>query len=314
VSDEPQRLTARELAAAAGSDPDLVVRLRQASGLPEPGPDVAVYETADVDALHALEELSLLFGEAVALQLMRVSGAALGRIAEAAVAAYMVNVHAPLQAVRASDVATEAAFAQFSQAVPTLSRALDAQLRHHVEAAITHYVLTRTGQVGSELVDVCIVFTDLVGSTAWSRSLSPAAHAEAISRFSSTANDVALEHGGRLVKLIGDEAMFVTADPKAGCAIALDLAARCGRDDDVPDLRGGVARGAVVARDGDYHGAVVSLASRLVRQAEPGRVLVTRDVAATLSAGFHTVSFGARWLRGFDEPVEVLEIGLRSAA
>lgn len=305
-------LTAIQVAHAAGSDVELFARLRQASGLSEPGPDAAVYTVVDIDALHALQELSLLLGESVALQLMRVSGAALGRIAEAAVAAYMVNVHAPLHGSRFGDVATANAFEQFGAAVPSLSRVLDAQLRHHIEAAVNQFVLTSTGSVGSELVEVTIAFTDMVGSTAWASALPPTSLAGAISRFNSKANDVALAHGGRLVKLIGDEAMFVAADSAAACAIAVELVEWCGLIDELPPLRGGVARGAVISRDGDYHGPVVNLASRLVKQAEAGQVLATDDVVAAVRDLFAAVLFGARRLRGFDDPVEVIEIRPRA--
>ncbi len=302
------RLTRAEVARSSGVEAELLERLHQASGLSDPGPEVAAFTASDVAAAQSFESLSLLFGEAVALQLMRVTGAALGRIAEAAVSAYMVNVHAPLQSTSAGDLATAHAFAQVAAALPNLAITLDAQLRHHIEAAVHQFVLTHRGAVGSELVEVAVAFTDLVGSTAWSRSLTPTALASAIGRFNTLANEIALANGGRLMKLIGDEAMFVAADTGAACEIALELVAQCRSIDELPPVRGGVARGEVVTRDGDFHGPVVHLASRLVKQAEPDRVVVTDEVARSLPDGVVRVSARARHLRGFDEPIEVVEI------
>jgi class 3 adenylate cyclase len=62
--------------------------------------------------------------------------------------------------------------------------------------------------------------------------------------------------------------------------------------------------GPVVPRDGDYFGAVVNLAARLVADAPPGQVLVTRAVADELADGDLT-PLVTRRVRGFDEPVEV---------
>jgi adenylate cyclase len=53
--------------------------------------------------------------------------------------------------------------------------------------------------------------------------------------------------GGRLVKLIGDEAMFVVEDPVAACAVALELATH----PDLPPIRVGLADGSIIAAYAD---------------------------------------------------------------
>ena len=115
-----------------------------------------------------------------------------------------------------------------------------------------------------------------------------------------------------MVKLIGDEIMFVGADPHAACSIALDVIDACDTIEGFPAVRAGLATGQVVTRDGDYHGAVVNLASRLVKSADPGRVVVSRQCASAAATNpSHDVSFrsdGVRYLRGFDEPIELVTL------
>ncbi len=312
------RLTRRELAWRTAIDDDVLVQLRQAMGLPDPGVTAAFYTEADVLAARAFERLSLLFSESVALQLMRVAGAALSRIAEASVSAFAVNVEAPLRAAGTTEVSMGRAFAEVASSLPDLGRLLDVQLRHHVEAAIHQFMLTSNGAV-SETHSLTVGFVDIVGSTAWARSLSPSTHAARIQHFAQLAGDAVSLHGGRLVKLIGDEAMFVVADSAAACRIALDIINRCAAAGNIPQVRAGLATGDVISRDGDYHGEVVNLAARIVKCAEPDCVVAARSSfeATSRVAGVGWTVLGARYLRGFDEPVELVQVvrtKLRAAA
>ena len=167
------RMTRREVGWRSGLDDDLLVQLRQAMGLPDPGPRMPIYTEADVGAARSFERLALLFGEAVALQLIRVAGAAVARIAEAAVSAFMVNVDAPLRAADTSDIAMGRAFAEVVAALPDFGRTLDVQLRHHLEAAVHQYALISDGSDDADLVTVTVGFIDLVNSTSWATGLTP---------------------------------------------------------------------------------------------------------------------------------------------
>jgi adenylate cyclase len=124
--------------------------------------------------------------------------------------------------------------------------------------------------------------------------------------FEGRAYDVATAAGARVAKLIGDEVMFVAADPAAACVAANGLMSRVECDDDVVP-RGGVAYGDVLVRGGDYYGAVVNLASRLVDEAVPGEVLVTADlVEAAPTCRFEPA--GRRMMKGFTDPVQVCSL------
>jgi class 3 adenylate cyclase len=67
-----------------------------------------------------------------------------------------------------------------------------------------------------------------------------------------------------------------------------------------------MAYGPVLARVGDYFGSTVNLAARLVDQAVPGEILVTRELAE--QSGHTLEPAGRRMLKGFSEPVAVYSL------
>jgi len=76
--------------------------------------------------------------------------------------------------------------------------------------------------------------------------------------------------------------MFTTEDPAAACAAALDLVDACSDDPALVGLRGGVAYGDVVVRDGDCYGPVVSLAARAAAIANTGTVVASDELRAAV--------------------------------
>jgi class 3 adenylate cyclase len=143
-------------------------------------------------------------------------------------------------------------------------------------------------------------FLDLVGYTEWSRGLTTSALAAAVNDFEGEANDRINVRGARMVKSIGDAVMFVARDAATACEIATDMCAFVDAHPMLTRLRGAVATGDVIGRDGDYVGPTVNLAARLVKEAEPGTIV--SDVAVP---GRSCVALGTRVLRGIDEPVEL---------
>jgi adenylate cyclase len=120
---------------------------------------------------------------------------------------------------------------------------------------------------------------------------------------------VVATHDGRVVKLIGDEVMFVTRRAAAACEIALGLIESFAGDAAVTP-RGAIAYGEMLVRGGDYYGPIVNLASRVAQTAVPSELLVTSAVASAASDS--TITFepaGKRMLKGFDEPVSLLTAG-----
>ena len=95
-------------------------------------------------------------------------------------------------------------------------------------------------------------------------------------RFEALATDIVTAHGGRVIKTVGDEILFVHGEAAPAAAIALDLVDTMAEDDLLPDVRVGMAYGRVISRLGDVFGMTVNRASRLTAVAPPGGVLRRR--------------------------------------
>src|SRR5204862_2088066 len=109
--------------------------------------------------------------------------------------------------------------------------------------------------------------------------------------------------GARIVKTIGDAVMFIAEREPDACAIALDLCDFVGAHPTLTELRGAVAAGSIMSRDGDYFGPTVNLAARAVKLAEPGEVVADRAID-----GYESRPLGKNSVRGFDEAVELFVI------
>jgi adenylate cyclase len=122
----------------------------------------------------------------------------------------------------------------------------------------------------------------MVGFTAISQQFDERELAATVDRFEDIAYDTVAEYGGRVVKMIGDEVMFVTDDPASGAEIAMTLAEVYGDDENLPDVRVGLATGPVLPREGDYFGPAVNRASRIVNIAYAGSAVVSDEVHQAL--------------------------------
>ncbi|WP_426562478.1 adenylate/guanylate cyclase domain-containing protein [Angustibacter sp. McL0619] len=138
-------------------------------------------------------------------------------------------------------------------------------------------------------------FADLVSFTRVVRRLTERELAAMVQRFEAVASDVVTAHGGRVVKTVGDEVLFVARPGARAAHIALGVADEIGLDDLLPDVRVGLATGPVVGRLGDVFGTTVNRASRLTALARPGTVLV--DVATVHSLA-DVADVDVRQLRG----------------
>jgi adenylate cyclase len=125
-------------------------------------------------------------------------------------------------------------------------------------------------------------FADMVGFTSLTRRSTEAELVAIVDRFDALAADVVAENHGRVVKMLGDEVLFVADSPVAAAEIALTLLARAEDEDGVPSLRAGLAYGRVLSRFGDVYGSVVNIASRLTSVARPGTVLVDLEMIEAL--------------------------------
>ena len=73
---------------------------------------------------------------------------------------------------------------------------------------------------------MAVCFVDIVGYTTHSKNLSEGELVQWIERFEQEATGIAVDHGGRVIKTIGDEVLLTADDPVAAAEIALALVER----------------------------------------------------------------------------------------
>lgn len=122
------------------------------------------------------------------------------------------------------------------------------------------------------------------------------------------AHAVATEHGGRLVKLLGDGAMLRLPDAERGVSAALGIVAAMD-EAGTPRAYAGVHAGPVIERDLDLFGGTVNLASRIADAASPGEVLASEAVVQTLDDDrFRFEPVGQTELKGIAEPTALYRV------
>lgn len=296
-----ERLTAAEVAERAGVDEGFVMRTRTSMGFRDE-PDRAVIPATFVDDVAAAAFGVAIFGEDAILRLTRVLGSTAARLAEAAQAMVFAELAEDLLAQPGGEVAMLEANERATDSLPLIPAVFTHAFYEHTNLAADTMRGGFRDRIDMMTLDLTIAFVDVVSSTEWIASISSNELKAALVEFERLASEFATVNGCRLVKLIGDEAMIVGFDTASVCAAAIALCAAVAADDRLPHARGGVAFGPVAPRDGDYFGAPVNLAARCVKEAEPGQVVVTADVAATVPS---VRALGQRELRGIDEPVEL---------
>jgi adenylate cyclase len=301
-------LSAADLAEQDAFSVDEVVSLWRTLGVAVPDPETPMFSKRDADITRTIVRLNPL-GEHGG-ELLRVLGTSLTRVAEAAVSVYVQTIEPTMDVPDVDIVAWAKELADATAAALELGDAMGPIFGHHLRDAIDRQRAAQASISEPSLFRLAVGFIDLVGFTPLSLHTSPSDLIELIGAFEVNSFEVAAGHGGRIVKHIGDEVMFVAMDAAAGCAIARDLmAAGVGG----VEPRGGVAFGNIITRHGDYYGTVVNVASRLAELAIPREVLVDAATAQAPATPFSFRPAGHRLLKGFDEPLEVYSLELDPA-
>lgn len=271
-----------------------------ALGLTVAGPDVPALSQADVDGLATWAEMRAALGDDAATGLLRVIGSGMARQSEAI--SSMIRAGSPdiqLDYSR-NELATARAYRAAATFVPRIGAMVDAVHRHHLmntRAYFEHIVRDRSSNV------LCgIGFADLSGFTALTRMLTTPQLSALLNEFGATTSDVVHATGGRVVKFIGDEVMWVAPTPQALAQTAANLVQHPRAREAHLQVRAGLDYGTVLATGGDYFGNPVNLAARLVSVAEPGQVLVSAALQAALP-DWPAVIQEPLTLKGFDDPV-----------
>jgi len=287
-------LSATDVAERVGRTPAEVRRIWVTNGLADPGDDAVVFHESDLVLFQLFVAGVDVFGEEAIYRYARALGAAARALSDATTALFN-DVLGPT--LTASSLTGHIELAELGGALN--NRIPDEAIRplyfHHAEAS--QRFNTAAGSWGSAELDLAVGFCDLVGSTELLTGGAAAEVGRAVMRFEDVAHETAMRHGGRVVKLIGDEVMLAGLDVPTVEAVIVELLAWVATDDVLVAARGGIAFGRVAARGGDLYGPTVHLAARLASMASPGTALVADE------GGEPTT------VRGFDQPVGVRRAG-----
>jgi predicted ATPase len=148
---------------------------------------------------------------------------------------------------------------------------------------------------------VTFLFTDIEGSTRRWESDAAAMRA-ALAAHDEVLRTAIEEHGGFVFSHTGDGVVAAFASPRS----AVDAAVDAQRALELP-VRMGLATGEAELRDGDYFGAVLNRAARVMAAGHGGQILVA-DSTAVLLSGIDLVDLGPRRLRDVPIPVGVFQV------
>lgn len=304
------RLTAEQVALESGFDANRTRRLWRALGFPDPV-DSAAFSYEDVEALKQLEVVaSGLLGEDALIPMIRALGTTMARLADWQIA----NLTATLEQQGVAPDTLEGRLEFGIELVRNVAAPYDDLLvyawRRHLAAVVARSPALAEDEGAT--APATVGFADLVSFTALSNELGENAIGDLVETFESRCHDVIADHGGRMIKSLGDSVLFLADTPVGGMDIGLDLIRVVGRDARMPDLRVGIATGPVTQRMGDVFGPSVNLAARLTTVARRNRAIIDRTTANLLPVTeFETRVLPARPLRGFGdvEPVTVRRTG-----
>ncbi|HET6708181.1 adenylate/guanylate cyclase domain-containing protein [Amycolatopsis sp.] len=274
-----RKYTRLEVAEKAGVPEERSRRLWRALGFATVRDDEVVFTDADVEAMRTADQLvqSGLIDPSIEVSVTRALGQHLSRLAEWQVDMLWQLIREQPELGRSERQVTRLV----DRLLPELEQVQNFVWRRHLAAyagrafaAPDEHLESRTEVVG---------FVDMVGYTRLTRQIGEDELSRVLDAFETLATEVIADHHGRVVKMIGDEVLFVADSPVDAAEIALTLTERTSADESLPAVRAGMASGRILSRFGDVYGSVVNLAARLTSVARPGTILVDRELAAELA-------------------------------
>lgn len=303
-----EHYTAAEIAEGAGLEPEFLGRLLQALGAPIPADDERVYGDADLEAAkRARIFMDAGLPEKGVLETSRLIGISMASLADAN--RDMVGEVFTEPGIDERELALRYAAAAKAMS-PLLGETLLHAYRIHLREAIRQAVVSETELAEGRLSgsdNITIAFADLVGYTRLGELLEIEQIGELTGRLFELASEAA-RPPVRLVKMIGDAAMFASRDPVPLMDSVVGLVEAAGAGE-IPPLKAGVACGQALGRGGDWYGRPVNLAARITSFARPDSVVAEEAVKQALeSADGDRFSFsyiGKRRFKGISEEIPI---------
>ncbi len=277
-----RRYSRTEVAELTGVDLDKLERFWRALGFAGVDDDDRAFTDLDLEAVRIFQGMQAIGATETdtALQMARIIGSSMARIAEAEL------VPGNMISAEVDPVMSAEAFASIAdETIPAMAKLLEFVWRRQVAAGIQRSMMLRShGLAPGQSPILAVGFADMVGFTLLSQHLSDDELAAVVRRFEEISHDIVTAARGRVVKMIGDEVMFVVDHVTDAARIGLNLANAYADDDLLSDVRVGLACGPVLLRDGDYFGPTVNLAHRIVNIGNPGTVLMSDEFHTALLA------------------------------
>jgi len=160
--------------------------------------------------------------------------------------------------------------------------------------------------VEPERILATVLFTDIVASTERAAEMGDREWAQALDEHRAMVRAELALHAGREVKTLGDGFLATFDGPARGIRCALRIAARS-EEAGMP-VRAGLHTGECERDGDDVSGIAVHIAARVMSEARPAEVLVSRTVADLVAgSGLSFSSRGARALKGVPGEWELFE-------
>lgn len=309
--------TLAEVADEIGVSLEALRRTYTAAGLPTPAGDEHVRE----EDLAVLKGLPVLFGAGVdedaALRAVRVWGDGARRVAQFQSHYFHATIEEPFRRRGLRDnEAFEAAIREVGVRMGHSGEQMLGWLfRRHAEAFQAEHLfdhvetaLERAGVRERAVRSVgAAAFADLTGYTHLTEEQGDEVAAGVSLTLARLVSEIAVEHHGEVVKMLGDGVHFHFVDPANAVRASLDIVDRV-RPSGLPPAHIGVNAGPMIYDEGDYFGRTVNLAARIASQAQADQVFVGEDLRrVVVPDGFDLVDVGAFELKGIAGPVTLYE-------
>ncbi|MDP9987789.1 MULTISPECIES: adenylate/guanylate cyclase domain-containing protein [Arthrobacter] len=311
-----RKLRRREVAAGAGLSLLSARKLWRALGFPNLGDEDVAFTERDQAALSTVVDLVRTgkLTEEAAISITRSIGQMTDRMVVWQIEALvedMVHEQGVTDAVARKRLVNE-----LPALVDPLEEVLVYSWRRQLNAAVQRLALraeaglqaSEEGREGDEddaplPLARAVGFADLVSYTSLSRRMNEKTLARLVQRFENKCAEIISVGGGRLVKTVGDEVLYIAETPAAGAEISLALAEAFTEDEILPEARVAMVWGRILSRLGDIYGPTVNLAARLTTLADPGTVLVDSMTASALEHDerFVLIPQDPENVRGFGE-------------
>jgi len=294
------RFTLDEVARQASVDPRVARRIFRAIGMAERRADEAFLDEQDVAGLrafHDLLELGTPMEEMIALS--RAYGYAMSRIADAEAGVFRTYFVQPMVEGGLSQTELEERLERVGEMTLRLTDVLLHNTRRVHLAAALREVTAEAARGGAQRL--AVAFVDLVDFSVASAELDRAALSAMISTFEDIAISACVDAGAHLVKVLGDGAMAVSAQPPRAFQAAEIMVRVAADEEGFPDARAGLDFGDVVSLGGDYFGTPVNRASRITAATAAGTIAMSAEFKAALGDGVATRELGRRALKGVGE-------------